>query len=155
MPPNKEQRERLKKLLELADNMDNESTDAGQGLGYFDVRERAIRHGGNLGKAYERGDVACHLHASLEARGSNLHVQNLCISLVRPLYIGSRLMNGDDLTTELPENLKRYPISVGEKQGWGYYPVLVMVGEVLQSGERIGCRGGWARTVCRKAGTRE
>src|SRR5215210_5674449 len=83
IPPTKEQRERLKEWLELADDADDVR---GYGID-SGCRCGGIRHGhstalwgmGHVGETYHRGDTTCHLHVSLESRGANPHAYILCI----------------------------------------------------------------------------
>jgi hypothetical protein len=95
MPPNKEQRERLKEWLKLADNPTDTLTHDVKRGGCQGVRQRGgyanIEVVGNVGQAYERNDITCHLHISLETRGTNFLAQDFCVELQRlpeTTYIG-------------------------------------------------------------------
>jgi hypothetical protein len=135
MPPNKEQSERLKEWLKIADDPDGIATYCVEGERYFGrlrFADRAYIHTvGNVGKAYERHDITCHLHVSLETSGQNLQLTDLCISYQRLPEICSPVLDHPPAVTQ--KNVAVDKDSRTPKQDWVYQPMFVVVREPLES----------------------
>ena len=80
MSPNKEQKERLREWLELADDMGDGPSDAVQGVAHRDGVLPVVL---DVGEAYQRGKVACHLHVTLKIRGGDQDARYLCAKFHR------------------------------------------------------------------------
>lgn len=140
MPPNKEQRERLKEWLELADNIHDRSSDFVESVNdldsdVFHLRQRLfLAREVDQGKAYVRGDIACHLHVSLDAGGHNSHAHDFCIRFEK--LHSSRGGSVDDapISEEIPSVNEGLG---GNQQDRVYHSVLIAVGELPEPDEGV------------------
>lgn len=132
MPPTKEQKERLKEWPELADNIDHERRYLVDGIKRID--EATV----DIGEAYSREHIACHLHVSLKGRGTHFGTRNLCIGFQGFKNVGEARVN--NLPSNLREDAPEDSGSCRVRQEGCDYLVLVAVGYVPKSGE--GMRSG-------------
>jgi len=123
MPPNKEQREYLKELFELADNV-------------RDVGANKVKPANHrfvvLGKSYFEGRIACHFHFVIRVARER-RVCNLCADFeVMLLAKGFNVGGGNAV-----EGPAREREVSGENQDLVHNAVFVRVGEVTQDGEKV------------------
>ncbi len=107
MPPNREQRERLGSLLDLLDELKGLRSDVEK----LDVyRNRVGDSRRDISESWSGGNIPCHLHVHLHARGPNLHAHDLCIAYQRfPHSVPT--VRFDDFPPGVPED----PIRVGDE----------------------------------------
>jgi hypothetical protein len=132
MPPNKEQKERLREWLELADDLSDAGGDAVDGPNDVGVVKPGgvaqVRGGRNVGNAYERGHAACHLHVSLETRRANPHAQDFCIQYERLTDRYVPVL--DPLSPKVPEHVREDLNGEDPRQNRIQQPVFVVVGQL-------------------------
>lgn len=145
MPPNKEQRERLRDWIEVTQDASDADSDVVKGCWHQPKRNPVPPDNDDpfldIGEAYKRGDVSCHVHIALYCGRCNLHAHYLCARFqnIEGHFASLNIQNGRRST----ESLAHVDLSILRHQQYGsYQPVFVAVGKhpQLEQGmkERLG-----------------
>lgn len=136
MPPNKEQWERLRDLLDLADKLYGLHNDV-EKLNVYRTHIASSAVGQDICEGWLHGDIFCHLHIKLEVRRPHLHTHDLCISYQRLPHTGSGVIC-DDFAPSVAKDRRsvNYEV-VGERGCLDYELMFVAIGENPELGEGV------------------
>jgi hypothetical protein len=125
MPPNKEQRERLKEWLKPPKDFRNTTPDI---IKPFDNR-------GALREHYVGGRVALHVHVGFGQNRGKRCAKDLCAEFEALVGRNDEVLDADGV-----QNTVRQKKLIGGNQDWIYHPVFVRVRQRLQNGEFVTLR---------------